>query len=535
MPRRKRVATPEEPELFTSEEALPEDWEPEEPEAEEEQSLRITLAEEPLFTVLLRQAVAKLWPGDAIMADFVTHVASPLSALLGTRAAKGGNFVVERAQAELSIEGDYRHDQSFRAHLVNGLLPTLHIAHLLTQWGAPRLRYLHDRARRLFIAGYILHDWLKFPDIEEELQAVGLAHDTVNANQHLPLIETLFRRWCNQLGLEAFLQPVNGSEAALHDLIFIASNTQVKWGTLRNLSALPRLSLDGRTLDLCESLSRLADLITYVARTPRQVAMHSSIHREIAALSNNTAHLRYHHVADNRGVLTNLIHNAALQAISHRYLCVPLLYAPSGVVYLAHKDAPPLPDIAAIADATVEQVRHVAAQRLQKSLSGFRRDGKGLKRADYYDLFFNLSAQVRLAAQAIFQTIPPTKPPSAGKRFAKMRDGQWLDPSVDLNLPDDIRVDQLAEWCYYTAESLIAPRTSGVDATGFLLDALSLGDIRPDFDAIPRDNRAGGVGYHWYFAAGLYLKRHPGKSPAEWQEMIEHLAERLAVRLRKHQ
>ena len=57
MPRRKRTATPEEPELFTGEEALPEDWEPEEPEAEKEQPLRMTLAEEPLFTAMLRQAV----------------------------------------------------------------------------------------------------------------------------------------------------------------------------------------------------------------------------------------------------------------------------------------------------------------------------------------------------------------------------------------------------------------------------------------------------------------------------------------------
>jgi CRISPR-associated protein Csc3 len=290
--------------------------------------------------------------------------------------------------------------------------------------------------------------------------------------------------------------------------------------------------MDGRTLDLCESLSRLADLITYVARTPRQVVIHGGIHREIAAVSNNTAYLRYHHVADNRGVLTNLIHNAALQAISHP-MCVPVLYAPSGVVYLAYKEAPPLPGVPAIADAAVDQVRHVAAQRLQKTLSGFRRDGKGLKRAAYYDLFFDLSAQVRLAAQATFNAIPPTKTPSAGKRFAKIRDGKWLDASVDLHLADDIRVDQLAEWCYYTAESLVTPRASDVDVTRLLLDALGLSDIRPIFDAIPRDNRAGGVGYHWYFAAGHYLKRHPGKDPTEWQEMIEHLAEQLATQLKE--
>lgn len=529
MPRRKRVVIQEELAFVTEEEPLPEDLELEDPEVDPEPAQRLTLAEEPLFTALLRRAVTKWWPGDVIMADFVTHVSGPLSALLGTKAAKGGNFVAERFQAGLSA-GDYQHDQSFRAHLINGLLPTLHIAHLLTQWGAPRLRAFNDQARRLFMAGYLLHDWLKFPDIETVLETAGLTHDSVNANQHLPLIESLFRDWCTQLGLQAFLQPVGDSEAVLHDLIFIASNTQIKWGTLRNLSALPRLSLDGRTLDLCESLSRLADLITYVARTPRQAATHSGMHREIAALSNNTAHLRYHHLADNRGVLTNLLHNAALQAISQPR-CAPILYAPGGVVYLAHHEALPLPEVATIADAAVEQVRLVAAERLQHTLAGFGRDGKGLKRADYYDLFFDLSVQIRLAARAVFNAITPAKAPSAGKRFAKMRDGQWLDPGVDLDLPDDIRVDQLAEWCYYATESLIAPRVATVDAPSLLLEALGLTDSRQNFEAIPRDNRAGGVGYHWYFAAGLYLKRHPGISPAEWQELIEQLAEQLAVRL----
>ena len=119
------------------------------------------------------------------MADFVTHVAGPLSALLGTHGAKGGDFVVQRMQAGLSVDGDYTHDQSFRAHLLNGLFPVLHIAHLLKSWGAPRLRYLHDQARRLFMAGYVLHDWLKLPDVDTELHAAGLSHDTVNAQQHL--------------------------------------------------------------------------------------------------------------------------------------------------------------------------------------------------------------------------------------------------------------------------------------------------------------------------------------------------------------
>ena len=37
-------------------------------------------------------------------------------------------------------------------------------------------------ARRLFIAGYVLHDWLKLPDVEKDLQAAGLSYDTVKLN-----------------------------------------------------------------------------------------------------------------------------------------------------------------------------------------------------------------------------------------------------------------------------------------------------------------------------------------------------------------
>jgi len=528
MPRRKRTAEPEALELFSDEESLPEDLESEEEDVEP-QPEQLMLAEEPLFAALLRQATTKLWPGDTVMTDFVTHVAGPLSELLGTRGAKGGDFVVKRVQAGLDVEEGYSLDQSFRAHLINGLFPVLHVAHWLNIWGVPRLRYLNDQARRLFMAGYVLHDWLKLPDVDEELRAAGLSHDTVNAKQHLTLIETLFQHWCEKLGLHAFLHPVGGVEVVLHDLIYIACNTQVKWGTLRNLSALPKLSLDGRTLDVCESLSRLADLITYVAPTPRQAVAHGGIHREIAELSNNTARLVYHHVADNRGVLTNLIHNAALHAMRDQTR-VPFLYAPSGVVYLQHVSAPPLPDSATITEATIERVRQVGAQRLRLSLTGFRRDGKGLKRADYYDLFFDLSEQIRLAAAAIFKNIPPSKAPSAGKRFTKMRDGSWLDDSVDLALPDDTRVDQLAEWCYYV-EALLGSTAPDFDTAEFLMGALRLADMRPVFEAIPRDNRAGGVGYHWYFMAGHYLKRHPGQDPAEWQEFIEQLAEQLAGKL----
>lgn len=528
MPRRSRMAETENLEAQLEEDVLPDDIDFAETDTETPPQSQ-ALSEEPLFSTLLLSVVTKQWPDDSVMADFVTHVAGPLSSLLGTKGAKGGNFFAVRAEAGESPEVGYKLDQSFRAHLINGLFPVLHIARALKNWEAPRFRYWDDRAQRLFIAGYVLHDWVKLPEVEEELRAVGLSHDTVDIIQHRELIETIFLRWSQQLGLETFLAAIGGPEAVLHDLIYIAFNTQVKWGTVHNLSALPRLSPDGRLLRLCENLSTLADLISYVAPTPRDLTAHYRIRSLISNLSDNTARLVHHHVADNRGILTNLIHNAALEE-ARCSTRIPFLYAPSGVVYLEHKDTPPFPDVSTVAAAVIQRVRQVSATQLGRSLTGFKRDGKGLKRADYYDLFFSLDEQIQLAAQAAFKQISQSKAPSAGKRFTKMRDGGWLAETAALDLPDDIRVDQLAEWIYL-AETLIGARAQDFDTADFVLNKLDLADLREAFDAVPRDNRAGGVGYHWYFAAGHYLKRHPGRSPDEWQTLVEGLAEELAAAL----
>ncbi len=482
------------------------------------------LAEAPLLVSLMRKVVAKLWPGDAVMHDFVEQVLPPLSELLG--GAKGGEFAAQhRAEGRPSVER-YGKDQSLRAHLLNGLLPVCHIARLLTTWGAPQFRAYDETTRRVFVAGYILHDYLKLPAVDEQLKAAGFSHDTVVGVAQMPTLESIFRAWCARLRLEAFLEPVGGPEKYLHDLIYIASNTQVRWGTLRNLSLLKRLSLHTTQLALAEQLSRLADLLAYVIQTPPQ-ALEPRIQQEINTLSGGLARLTYHHVSENRGVLTNFIHNAALDALTHDHR-QPVLYAPSGVIYLEHKQhTPPIPETDHVVEAVIQKIKRVAGRRLALSKPGIKRDGKGMKYAAYYWLFFDIEQFVRIGAEATCKIINENKKPSAGKRFAKMVDGAWMKSHVDLALPDTIRVDQLAEWCYL-AEKQVAEILPKFDTGAFLLQEMGLAALEADFKAVPRDNRAGGVGYHWYFAAGHFIKQHSGLSPTEVADRIRHLAKRLA-------
>jgi len=503
-------------------------------EREEEdaaQQERITLAPEPLFSTLLRSVVSKLWPNDTVMVDFVDHVAAPLSDRLGHIGAKGGEFVQERIAQGLEVDDRYVHDQTMRAHLINGLFPVLHVAKVLQAWGAPQFRVYDDTVRRLFIAGYVLHDYLKLPGVEEQLEEAGFSHEHAIGPAQMGVTEQVFRQCCATFGLGKFLVPAGGVEEVLQDLIYIATNTQMRWGTLHNLSVLPHLTLHPVQRDLAEQLSRLADYLAYIARTPQEVAMNASIQRELATLSNHTACLTYHHLAEHRGVLSNFIHNAVLSTMSceHR---IPLLYAPTGVVYLEHKEASSPPNTAEVAEATIRGIREAIGKRLQHSLDGIKRSGKGLKYADYYWLFFDLPSFIELGVQAAFKKIHEGKEPSSGKRYTKMRDKGWLGAEVDLDLPDDLRVDQLAEWCYL-AEKQIKEKLPGFDVSGFLLKEMELEDLREPFETASHIKRAGGVAYYWYFAAGHYLKRHLGLDPAAWRQRVEEFGRQLVQAVQK--
>ncbi|MEZ4736812.1 MAG: type I-D CRISPR-associated protein Cas10d/Csc3 [Caldilineaceae bacterium] len=491
-----------------------------------EQKGQTRSAIEPLFSALLRRNIKRVWPDDPVVHDFVNWVAAPLSAHFAHVTAKGGDFVRQQVAAGKALNEveRYRYDQSMRAHLINGLFPVLHIAHTLQRWSAPQFRYYDDTVKRLFLAGYVLHDYLKLPAVNDRLAAEGLHHDTVNPAKHLPLIESIIGDCCRQLGLDQLLEPAGGVDQLLHDLIYVISNTQLRWGTMRNLSALPRLHLPAAQRDLCEQLSRMADYIAYAAgATPRAVVVHEGLRRELATLSHQNAELHYHHIAEVRGVLTNFIQNAALAAWQSAD-CIPILFAPSGVVYLTRRGTVTLPTVATIADDVVQRVKTVAARQLNNNLTGFSRDGKGMKHADYYHLFFDRLTLLTVGYNATFKIIHSDKAASAGKRFTKL--AGWLETGIDPQSVEDVRVDQLAEWCYL-AEKTVADLPGGQDAAKVLIEALGLQAVYQDFLAVPRDNRAGGVGYHWYFAAGHYFQRNRQLDPQQWQAKVADLVRTL--------
>jgi CRISPR-associated protein Csc3 len=81
--------------------------------------------------------------------------------------------------------------------------------------------------------------------------------------------------------------------------------------------------------------------------------------------------------------------------------------------------------------------------------TGFGRDGKGMKYADYYNLFFDDPGLMQVALDATLRILNPNKGSVATKRSENLIAFQQrgvLSVDYDFTFSDDIRIDQLAEF-----------------------------------------------------------------------------------------
>ena len=181
-----------------------------------------------------------------------------------------------------------------------------------------------------------------------------------------------------------------------------------------------------------------------------------------------------------------------------------------------------LPTLDEIAKDTEKQLIAYCAGRLEVNLNGFTRDGKGFKFPDYYYDFFQIPQLLKLIRVGCFRILHENKSPSAGKRLQKMLQLQEkgdIPSDVNLHFEDDMRVDQLAEYLY-EIEKHVGVITSREVVSSEIVTALDMQEYQTDFEAIPRDNRAGGVPLHWYFLAGKYLVTNRGLDPNQMDRSV---------------
>ncbi len=504
---------------------------------------------------LLREAIQAENPDDQVMADFAEYVLPNLLKIAIGVTAKGGKFFDEidqqrEAEGKTKVRRDNAADQSLNTHLLNGLFPANLIEKRLEKLNTTVRRVVKERERRLVIAGFILHDFEKFPDAPEDCRKLPLA-------EHRQIIDQKVR----QLGLDKFINPDN-SEAYreyLDDLLCMAYNAQRRWDTNWNFSEFGlNPVLKDRTLRSLSDLTCLADSLASIVKHP-QDAENTRLQEIIHNLSDGQLKFTYHSIAENRGVLTNVVNNALIKAhtslnTDENIYYEPLLYLPTGVIYLALRNAPPIAQ-ADLSDRVVDSIKSLCAGQLRLRQTGFGRDGKGMKYAEYYNLFFDDLGLMRVALDATLRILNPNKTSVAQSRsenLIKFQQKNVLSPDYNFNFTDDIRIDQIAEFGDLISRKIweetvnridVArkkdkklPAVPDLDLTHKVAEFWNLAEYLPPIREIQRINESlkenklkgntGGVPYEWYYLAAKYLELHPGIENVRetCQQVIDYLA-----------
>ncbi|MFK8186286.1 MAG: type I-D CRISPR-associated protein Cas10d/Csc3, partial [Phormidesmis sp.] len=557
---------------------------------EAESDRTVTPTTKDLLTLkLLRQAIQTQHPDDQVMQDFSNLVLPNLLKYTVGVTAKGGKFFAEYldrvvnpqriAAGKSPIRRDNAADQSLNTHLLNGLFPANLIEKRLEQLDTTAKRLVRRQERRLLIAGFILHDFEKFdyaliPGMPESFKAIR--RDPTqdirkhSIDDHRAIVSIL----ATVLALDRFICPEDPENWTqyLDDVLFLAYNAQQKNDTNLNLSE-SSLSptLRDRTLRCLADLTCLADLLASIIKHP-QDCQHQGIQDIIHRVSDGQLTLTYHTISENRGVLTNVLNNALMDAHTsfntpEDKVYAPLLYLPTGVIYLTTQNAPEI-NRQQLPDRVVDTIKNLCAGQLRLRQTGFGRDGKGMKYADYYQLFFDDAGLMQVALDATLRILNPNKGSVATKRSDNLKafqQRQVLPSDYDFAFTDDIRIDQIAEFGDLISRKIWGerikqieqaikarnkarkkkkdlPELPALDAAiqlenivRLVAEFWNLSKYLPQIREIQRINETlkalklkgntGGVPYEWYFLAAKFLEHNPGIEDVRetCAQVIEHL------------
>ncbi|MDJ1182039.1 type I-D CRISPR-associated protein Cas10d/Csc3 [Roseofilum casamattae] len=495
-------------------------------------------APELLTLKLLKQAITAENSGDRIMQDFAEYVLPNLLKYTIGVTAKGGKYF-DRLDEER--EGSYNRrnadDQSLNTHLLNGLFPANLVERELQKLNTTVRREIDEPERRLLIAGFILHDFEKFADVP------GDCRDLPKEEHRQIIVQKIV-----QLGLDEFLDSDNTSyyRDYIDDLLCVAYNAQKRWGTNWNFSEFGLSpTLRDRTLICLSELACLADSLSSIIKHPQDIEQ-PRLQQLIHSLSDGELQFTYHGIAENRGVLTNVLNNALMEAHTSLNIGIdnevdyykPLLYLPTGVIYLTRRDAP-LISRADIPNRVVDKIKALCQNQLVLRQTGFSRDGKGMKYADYYEQFFDLVGLMQVALKATLRILHDKKPSVAQSRsdnLIKFQQKQVLSADRDFSFNNDIRCDRIAEFGDVLARKIWGEQVKKIETAckkdktlpplpdldlihevvqlwqleQYLPQIREIQQINESLKALNLKGNTGGVPYAWYFLAAKYLQHNPG-------------------------
>jgi CRISPR-associated protein Csc3 len=260
------------------------------------------------------------------------------------------------AEFGLALEAPAEDETIFRHYLAfvanDGLLPLRQVVHFsASQDGgkAGETLYTHllngifvlDQLRRLLglgavetrvlFAAFTLHDINKFPEHE-----ATRSYRRVATPEHI--IESISR-----LKLDQFFPGYDRYIADMRALIQLHPGHNAVGIDFYDLTRAPRFGLRPERLRDLADLIQAADAID-LSHTLDEARHKATFLHKLNSVSSVQYSFVTHQVAEQRGSLTNIVHNAAMAELQSRFGLVPLLLYPEGVAYLCRRGHEPACD-----------------------------------------------------------------------------------------------------------------------------------------------------------------------------------------------
>lgn len=214
---------------------------------------------------------------------------------------------------------------------------------------------LTDVETRVIFTAFTIHDLNKVMDSDGGFSRLAVAENVVSELQRL-MLDDFFPQWKEYL--EDITSLIRGHSGHHHNSgeRLIARRETVYGLGLARVNALLHLMRAADVVDLSHTLEERAFKQQFLGHVNAYLAD-----------SGQPRQLRWftHRLAEQRGILTNVIHNAIVEDLVARYSLTPLLYYPDGVAYLMDKDKP-----VALGEEGVSRIGSAIAEAIAELTTG---------------------------------------------------------------------------------------------------------------------------------------------------------------------
>jgi CRISPR-associated protein Csc3 len=483
-----------------------------------------------IHQALLRRVVVGR---EAALVDFVETVAPLLLLRFVSVPALGGSGRVQGLLDPCLPEGiqstapeafrrfSQMHDQSMLTHTLNGIFAAMRLMEKL-----PASKALDDLEQRLWLMGYVCHDYTKVYGVK------------VQAN-NLALIRKLVICLGDSLNFTGFCPTWR---EYLDDIVFLAQNTQTVEGANLNLRDFSACKTSPRRLEILRLLSSIADILVHVT-SPSDVILRGSDDRDRATNlrtkmmqlfgAESAPRFVYHRLTEVRGLLSNLLNNATAEFLQSQG-AEPFLYFPNGVVYLSNSDVLPVTiDHSQLSDAVwirlVELVSDSEAF-IRPWTTGFQ-VASALYELIGFEGVLNvgrrrsMSLRSNNATARLYGFLTGKSENDLKKSYRgdqKKVQAEQEKVVHASNLPSDSRVYRLSEFLVLVFREVKEGYKRSPDISKVMLDALSIGHLVSVEEA---KQQKGGTYFGWCYAAAKFIETKSTCDENDLDDAMRQVAE----------